>query len=187
VGLAVGLAFSSAIQSQYWVNDLHLFSRGVQVAPNNEWAHLSLGAALSRREKYAEAAPHFVRSYELKPGWRAADSAGFAYQKSGDLSEAERWFLLALQSNPSLPDAWFTLGQIRLEQQRPAEAVVYFQKALALRPDAEGYHYALGSALEQLRQPSAALEAYRAELRLDPYQTGARKAVERLSHRGSSE
>jgi protein O-mannosyl-transferase len=187
VGLAVGLAFLSAIQSQYWVNDLHLFSRGVQVAPNNEWAHLNLGAALSGREKYAEAAPHFVRSYELKPGWRAADSAGFAYQESGDLSEAERWFLLALQSNPSLPDAWFAVGQIRLEQQRPAEAVVYFQKGLALRPDAEGYHYALGSALEQLGQTSAALEAYRAELRLHPYQAGARKAVERLSHTGSSE
>jgi tetratricopeptide (TPR) repeat protein len=187
VGLAVGLAFPSAIQSQYWVNDVHLFSRGVQVAPNNEWAHLNLGAALSQREKYAEAARHFVRSYELKPGWRAADFAGFAYQKSGDLSEAERWFLLAFESNPSLPDAWFAMGQIRLEQQRPAEAVVYFQKVLALQPDAEGYHYALGSALEQLGQPSAALEAYRAELRLHPYQAGARKAVERLSHTGSSQ
>lgn len=187
VGLAVGLAFASAIQSQYWINDVHLFSRGVQVAPNNEWAQLNLGAALSAREKYAQAAPHFVRSYELKPGWRAADSAGFAYQKSGDLSEAERWFLLALQSNPSLPDAWFALGQIRLEQQRPAEAVVYFQKVLALQPDAEGYQYALGSALEQLGQPSAALDAYRTELRLHPYQAGARKAVERLSHTGSSQ
>lgn len=185
-GLVLGLAFASAIQSQYWVNDLHLFSRGVQVAPNNEWAHLNLGAALTAREKYVEAAPHFVRSYELKPGWRAADFAGFAYQKSGDLSQAEHWLLLALQSNPSLPDAWFALGQIRLQQQRPAEAVVYFQKVLALQPDAEGYHYALGSALEQLGQPAAALEAYRTELQLHPYQAGARKAVERLSHTGSS-
>ena len=121
------------------------------------------------------------RSYELKPGWRAADFAGFACQKSGDLSEAERWFLLALQHNPSLPDAWFAVGQIRPEQQRPAEAVVYFQKVLALQPDAEGSHYALGSTLEQLGQP------YRAELRLDPYQAGARKAVQRLFHTGSSE
>jgi tetratricopeptide (TPR) repeat protein len=186
-GLVLGLAFASAIQSQYWVNDLHLFSRGVQVAPNNEWAHLNLGAALTAREKYVEAAAHFVRSYELKPGWRAADFAGFAYQKSGDLSQAEHWFLLALQSNPSLPDAWFALGQIRLQQQRPAEAVVYFQKVLALQPDAEGYHYALGSALEQLGQSAAALEAYRTELQLHPYQVGARKAVERLSHTGSSQ
>ena len=184
MGLAVGLAFSSAMQSQYWVNDLHLFSRGVQVAPSNEWAHLNLGAALSSLgEKNMRRLLRTLceRSYELKPGWRAADFAGFACQKSGDLSEAERWFLLALQHNPSLPGAWFAVGQIRPEQQRPAEAVVYFQKVLALQPDAEGSHYALGSTLEQLGQP------YRAELRLDPYQAGARKAVQRLFHTGSSE
>lgn len=180
-GLVVTFAFASAIQSQYWANDLHLFSRGVQVAPNNEWAQLNLGAALSAREKYAEAAPHFVRSYELKPGWRAADFAGFAYQHSGDLTGAERWFTLALQQNPSLPEAWFALGQIRLQQQRPAEAVSFFHKALAIRPDADGYHYALGSAFEQLGQREAALAAYGTELQLHPYQTAARKAIERLS------
>ena len=183
-GLLAALAFASAIQSQYWVNDVHLFSRAVEVAPQNEWAHLNLGAALTARGKDAEAAPEFVRSYELKAGWRAADFAGFAYQNTGDLAEAERWFFLALQSNPSLPDAWFALGQIRLQQHRPAEAVAFFQNALVIRPDADGYHYALGSALEQSGQASAALEAYRAELELHPYQSGARKAVERLSHTG---
>jgi len=73
------------------------------------------------------------------------------------------------------------LGQIRMREQRPAEAVAFFQKALALRPDADGYHYALGSALEESGQTSAALDAYRTEPKLHPYQSGARKAVERLS------
>ena len=187
VSLAVCLAFASAIQSQYWINDLHLFSRAVQIAPGSEWAQLNLGAALSARGRYAEAAPRFVRSYELKPGWRAANFAGLAYQNSADLAQAERWFLLALQSNPSLPDAWFAVGQIRLEQHRPAEAVGCLQKALAIHPDGDGYHYALGSALEQSGQASAALEAYRTELQLHPYQVGARKAVERLSHSGVSQ
>jgi tetratricopeptide (TPR) repeat protein len=184
-GLIAVLAFASAIQSQYWVNDVHLFSRAVEVAPQNEWAHLNLGAALTARGKNAEAAPEFVRSYELKAGWRAADFAGFAYQNTGDLTQAERWFFLALQSNPSLPDAWFALGQIRLQQHRPAEAVAFFHNALVIRPDADGYHYALGSALEQSGQASAALAAYRAELELHPYQSGARKAIERLSHAGA--
>ena len=183
--LAVSLAFASAIQSQYWINDLHLFSRAVEVAPNNEWAQLNLGAALSARGKDREAAPHFVRSYELKPGWRAADFAGLAYQNSGDLAQAEGWFLLALESDPSLPDAWFALGQIRMREGRPTEAVAFFQKALAIRPDANGYHYALGSALEQSGQIPAALAAYRTELDLHPYQSGARKAVERLSQTGA--
>jgi hypothetical protein len=183
-GLIAALAFASAIQSQYWVNDVHLFSRAVEVAPRNEWAHLNLGAALTARGKDAEAAPEFVRSYELKAGWRAADFAGFAYQNAGDLAEAERWFFLALQSNPALPDAWFAIGQVRLQQHRPAEAVAFFENALVIRPDADGYHYALGSALEQSGQASAALEAYRTELELHPYQSGARRAIERLSPGG---
>jgi len=182
--LAVGLGFASAVQSQFWANDVYLFSRGVQIAPNNEWAQLNYGAALSAREKYAEAAPHFARSYELRAGWRAADYAGFAYEKSGDLAQAERWFRLALQANPALGEAWFGLAQIRMEQKQPAEAVVFLKKAIDLKPDADGYHYALGVALEQLSQKDAALQAYQTELRLHPYQTGARKAIERLS--GSS-
>ena len=173
-------AFASAIQSQYWANDVILFSRAVNRAPENEWAQLNYGSALSARNKFAAAAPYFVRSYELKPGWRAADFAGFAYQQAGDLPEAERWFNAALQMDPKLATAWFGLGQIRLLQHRPQDAVPYFQKTLEFEPTAQGVHYELGSALEQASQRPAAIEEYKIELRLHPDQTGARKALEQL-------
>jgi hypothetical protein len=178
--MVAALAFASAIQSQYWANDVSLFSRAVARAPNNEWAQLNYGAALSTRGKFADAAPYFVRSYELKPGWRAADFAGFAYQQAGDLSQAEGWFKAALQLDPTLATAWFGLGQIRLLQDRPEDAVSYFKKALQFEPTAEGLHYELGSAMEQASQRSAAIEQYKVELQLHPGQTGARKALDRL-------
>jgi len=178
--LVVILAFASAIQSEYWANDVVLFARAVDRAPENEWAQLNYGSALSARGKYADAAPHFVRSYELKPGWRAADFAGFAYQQFGDLSQAERWFQVALQLDPTLANAWFGLAQIRLLQHLPEPAIEYLKKALEFEPAADGYHYVLGTALEQVSQPSGAIEEYKTELRLHPYQTGARKALERL-------
>ena len=180
VCLVVILAFASAIQSEYWATDVTLFARAVNRAPENEWAQLNYGSALSARGKFADAAPHFVRSYELKPGWRAADFAGFAYQQSGDLSQAERWFRTALQLDPSLANAWFGLAQVSLLQHLPEQAVTDLKKALELEPSADGYHYALGTALEQVLQPNAAIEEYKSELQLHPYQTGARKALERL-------
>ncbi len=180
LSIAVILAFSSAIQSQYWANDVILFSRSVGRAPENEWAQLNYGSALSARDKFAEAAPHFIRSYELSPGWRAADFAGFAFQQSGDLPQAEHWFSAALELNPSLDTAWFGLGQIRLLQHRPEEAIPFLKKALELQPTADGFHYELGTALEQTSQTSAALAEYKAELQLHPYQIGARKALQRL-------
>jgi protein O-mannosyl-transferase len=178
--VVVMLAFASAIQSEYWATDVTLFARAVDRAPNNEWAQLNYGSALSARGRFAEAAPHFALSYELKPGWRAADFAGFAYQQSGDLSQAERWFKAALQLDPSLANAWFGLAQVSLLQHLPDQAIPYLKKALELEPSADGYHYELGTALEQVSQPGAAIEEYETELQLHPYQTGARKALDRL-------
>lgn len=178
--LIAGMTLASVIQSQYWANDVYLFSRAVKIAPENEWAQLNYGAALSTRGKYAEAAPHFVRSYQLQAGWRAASFAGFAYQQSGNLEQAEHWFNVALQADPALATAWFGLAQIRIEQQRPQDAIDFLNHALAIQPNAEGYHYAMGKALEQSSRFSEALEEYRTELRLHPFQTGAQKAIERL-------
>ncbi len=178
------LAFASAVQSQYWANDVSLFSRAVERAPNNEWAQLNYGSALSARGKFADAAPYFVRSYELKPGWRAADFAGFAYQQAGDISQAERWFSTALQLDPTVATAWFGLGQVRLLQHRPQEAIPYLRKSLELQPEADGVHYEMGVALEQVSERSAAIEEYKTELQLHPYQSGAQKALERLQSSG---
>lgn len=178
--IAVVLAFASAIQSQYWANDVILFSRAIRRAPNNEWAQLNYGSALSASGKFAEAAPHFVRSYELMPGWRAADFAGFAYQHTGDLPEAERWFRLALQQDPRVAPPWFGLGQIRLSQHRPEDAIQFFQQAISIDRTAEGFHYEMGEALEQNSQPLLALGEYREELRLHPEESAARRALDRL-------
>jgi protein O-mannosyl-transferase len=182
--IVVVFGFASAIQSQYWANDVILFSRAVSRAPENEWAQLNYGSALSDRHRYGDAAPHFVRSYELKPGWRAADFAGFAYQQSGDLPQAERWFRTALQQNPALANAWFGLAQIRLAQHNPDQAIDFLNQALTIQPDAEGYHYELGTALEQNSRPSEALAAYQRELQLYPDQVGAAKAISRLQAAG---
>ena len=182
--IVVVLAFASAIQSQYWASDVNLFSRAVSRAPENEWAQLNYGSALSDRHRYGDAAPHFVRSYELKPGWRAADFAAFAYQQSGDLPQAERWFRTALRQNPDLANAWFGLAQIRLAQHSSDQAIDFLNKALTIQPDAEGYHYELGTALEQASRPSEALAAYQRELQLYPAQVGAAKAISRLQAAG---
>jgi len=178
----VGLGFASAIQCQYWANDVVVFSRAVKIAPQNEWSHLNYGSALSTRNRFGEAAQQFVESYNLKASWQAANYAGYSYQKAGNLVQAEHWFTVAVQENRTLASAWLGLAQIRLDQHHPDEAIGFLKKALAIQPDAEGYHYALGIALEQASRPKDALEAYKAELQLHPYQTGAQKAIERLQN-----
>ncbi len=185
--LVPAMAFASAIQSQFWANDMYLFSRAVRIAPKNEWAHLNHGNALMWRGRYAEAAQEALRSYELRPGWRSAQSAAFAYFENGDLAQSKRWYVTALQINSRLAPAWFTLGQIRMREHSPVDALAFFQNALQLQPEEEGYHYAMGAALEGLSRSAEALQAYQSELRLHPSYIPARQAVERLSAKAGSE
>ena len=182
IALMVALGFASAIQCQYWANDVVLFARAIKIAPQNEWSHLNYGTALSARSRFGEAAQQFVESYSLKASWQAANYAGYAYQQSGELLQAEHWFTVAVQENQALASAWLGLAQIRLEQHQPDDAIGFLERALAIQPDADGYNYALGLALEQAARPKDALEAYKMELRLHPYQVGARKAIERLQN-----
>jgi tetratricopeptide (TPR) repeat protein len=179
--LVLGLAFASAIQSQFWANDVYLFSRAVRIAPENEWAHLDYGAALMSRGRFTEAAQEAVRSYQLRQGWRSANSAAFAYFEANDLTQSKRWYVTALQVNPRIGVAWFTLGQIRLREQSPADALQFFSNALQLQPEEEGYHYALGVALEHLARSPEALAAYTTELKLHPSFRPAGEAVARLT------
>jgi protein O-mannosyl-transferase len=178
--LALILAFSTTTQSQYWANDVILFSCSVTRAPRNEWAQLNYGSALSARGEYSQAAVHFVSSYEIKPGWRAADFAGFSYLQIGDFDQAEQWFDEALKYDPRLGIAWFGLGQTRLAQHQPEQAIPYFRKALEFDPTADGFHYELGTALEAVSQRKEAMEEYKTELQLHPHQTAASTAIERL-------
>jgi len=143
---------------------------------------LNYGSALSARNRFEEAAQQFVESYNLKASWQAANYAGYSYQQSRELSRSEHWFTVAVQENRALASAWLGLAQIRLEQHHPDEAIGFLERALAIQPDADGYNYALGLALEQAARPKDALEAYKMELRLHPYQTGARSAIERLQN-----
>jgi len=116
----------------------------------------------------------------VQPGWRAADFAGFSYQQSGDLPQAEHWFRAALQQNPALANAWFGLAQIQVDATPPGRSDSLLKKALEIEPAADGYHYEMGTALEQLAEKSRAIEEYKTELELHPYQAGARKALDRL-------
>jgi tetratricopeptide (TPR) repeat protein len=178
--LAVAMAFSSAVQAQYWNNERSLFGRAVEVAPKNPWSHFNYGVALGARKRYAEAAAESVKAYELAPGWRASKNAGYFFQQAGDVAQAERWLTVASKENPSLAEVWFSLGQIELEKQQPASAVQLFHRALELSSNREGYNFALGMALEQKGDRKPALDAYRTELNLYPYQVAAQRAIERL-------
>jgi len=69
------------------------------------------------------------------------------------------------------------LGQSLRSQHRSAEAIPYFEQALAIAPRDFDLNCALGNALQEIGQLARACDAYRSALRSDPHSAQARYAL----------
>ena len=60
----------------------------------------------------------------------------------GDYADAEKYFLKALNLNPSYATLHINLGVLNQATGKPGPAEMYFKKAIALQPDQPpGYFY----------------------------------------------
>jgi Tfp pilus assembly protein PilF len=67
-----------------------------------------------------------------------------------------------------MPEALYTLGVIRLQQSKLAEAAIAFRSAVAAKQDYAEAHYALGTVLQQQGDTAGAIAAFREALRYAP-------------------
>ncbi len=82
-----------------------------------------------------------------------------AAQKSGDLAGAERIYR-ELVTNAPTPEALVNLGNLLARQQRHGEALLFYDQALAMRPEfLEGW-FNRGNLMLELRRPDDALASY---------------------------
>jgi tetratricopeptide (TPR) repeat protein len=79
-----------------------------------------------------------------------------ACQQTGDLENAERWWKLTTEWDPSLPGPWLELGRLALIRNQPAEAVSFLQRAATLSPSSPDPLYSLSQAFRQMGQPNEA-------------------------------
>ena len=94
--------------------------------------------------------------------------AGIEHHEAGRLQLAEAVYRELLASAPDDFDVLHRLGAVCYEQGKPAEALPFMQRAVALRPDAHAAHANLGAAYLALGQLDAAHEALTRALVLAP-------------------
>jgi arylsulfatase A-like enzyme/Tfp pilus assembly protein PilF len=73
-----------------------------------------------------------------------------------------------LNEDPKVIDAWFMLGNMYARQNRQEEAIGYFKRALALKPDDEEAVINMAHAYRRLGRDEEALVGFRRFLELDP-------------------
>ena len=92
---------------------------------------------------------------------------GMVLYRKNKLKEAEQQVSEVLKSAPNDFDALDVMGLIRLKEKKPAEAIVWFQKAITINGEDTMVHHSLGLALEQTGRYREAEASYRKGLEVN--------------------
>jgi arylsulfatase A-like enzyme/Flp pilus assembly protein TadD len=84
------------------------------------------------------------------------------------LERAIRSYQQVVAEDPNVIDAWFNLGNLHARLRRYPEAIAFFRKALALKPDYDLPVVNMANAYRQMGQDDAALAGYEHYLTIDP-------------------
>ena len=133
----------------------------------------NIGVALLEQFKHKEASDAFRRALQLDPGLALARiNLGIALFNAGSSGGRAR-LKSAATAAPNAPQPHYVLGLLAKLQNKPAEAIVAFQKVLAIDPQDVGANVNLGQIYAQQRKYPEAAAVLRTGLAAEPYNTTA--------------
>jgi tetratricopeptide (TPR) repeat protein len=147
--------------------------------------YFARGVALEEDPRsQVEAIDAYRKVLDLDPGHAAAYiNLGTLYYNRQDYAKAESHYRKAVEVDPRYALAYFDLGNVLDETGRVADAINAYKTALQLAPTYADAHYNLALAYEKTRQSRAALQHWRAYVRLDssgPWATHAKNQIRRI-------
>jgi cytochrome c-type biogenesis protein CcmH/NrfG len=84
-----------------------------------------------------------------------------------NLQEIQRLESVA-KANPKNKDAWIALGNVQMDAQRFADAIVAYQRALEIDPKNVDVRVDMGTCYRGENQPEKAIEEYKKALQINP-------------------
>jgi len=130
---------------------------------------LQAAEGLVRAGDAAGGAALIARAWSMNPGHpRVQTTLGWAFYWTKKYDDAAARFEMALRANPREVRAHAGLAEVRLEQQRYAEAEASLLRALELDPTIGSAHNSLGVAYAFTGRPQRAVEEFGIAARLSP-------------------
>ena len=176
VPLSMALLVSVWIQEKPYRDNITLFSRSLELAPQGAMAWGLLGEEYMTLARYNEGIAAFQRAQFLEPNVLLNNyRLGAAYYLVGDMPAAEACFQRSLETYHD-PDVatydyvLYRLGLSQYAQGKMPQAEGTLRRATALQPKGFGYHMALGATLKYQGNLREAKRQFELELQLGPDQ-----------------
>ena len=136
-----------AAWDQDWASAIRCFSEAVQEFPNDAEAHIQLGLALLKAERYEDALRVYGRAKQLAPGDPVPIERGAEIQElMGRLRDAAQQYM--------------TVADIYLGQKDIDKAIRNWERATQLTPGLVSIHYKLAQAYERVGNRKRAIYQY---------------------------
>jgi protein O-mannosyl-transferase len=173
MALLAGLAGLTARRAGVWATQLSLWSDAVEKAPGKARAHLSLGYALRRAERYGEAVAEYQRGLAV-----VGDDKETRHQLQRNLAAALIWqgrnaqavtvLEEALRVRPHDSELLGNLAAASLALHDLSRAERAVRRGLEFDPDNESAWNILGATLSEMGRLEESREAFRRALALNP-------------------
>lgn len=106
----------------------------LKIDPTNARTWFYLGNTYKENGKHIEAIEAYKKGLEFdkwfEQRWHARYNAGVSYNCLGENDKAREQFVLALEENPTMAEAYYQLGCTAYYQRRYREAEVWFKKCI---------------------------------------------------------
>jgi protein O-mannosyl-transferase len=179
--LALTYGALSFYYAGFWVNNLTLFVRGVNLSPGNNTAVNNLANEFVKQGRYGAASELYQKVIQRAPEfWLAQYNLGVCDYKMGYYEDALSSLSRAAALEPSEADIFVYAGLSLFRLNRLPEAASSLRGAIALRPDGPGYHLALGIVLKTRGERDQALAEFKQELHYHPEESAARAEIAKL-------
>lgn len=127
---------------------LVLAGHAVELHPDNAWTHIQQGNVLARMDKADQAIAAYRRALEIDPGVAGVRSA-LARQlaQTGDFQGAASNYLRAIEQDSKDRRSIEALAAMFADAGRHAESIIWWRRALDLRPNSKTLKRRLANAL----------------------------------------
>jgi len=123
--------------------------------------HFLLGYVLYRKQDAKQSLAEYTAGAQLRrPGAYEFKVVAADYVLLKDFEDADKWLTATTNETPKDGDAWYLLGRTKYNENRFAEAVECFERALELRPQDVLAEDNLGLSLQETGQQDKAKAAF---------------------------